>query len=204
MLDAVPNLQAGRKDLLIVSVSGNHGNSGCPVISLLTGRVAGMIVQYVPAPLLSVDRVPSAGYSTTIRVYGGGSRTMDHSNVDSSWGCQYCHCAEGASRDVGERFFTPRIVTRSTSYVYGWLSQHPHSTYWPRLKKPVDYDSCAGGRGAPFPHHRKQNGGGEDEEGEAVRSHRVYYPTAGGIGFVVRGFVAPRFLAPPEERLRSE
>ena len=58
MLDAVPNFPAGRKDLLIVSVSGNHGNSGCPVISLLTGRVAGMIVQYVPAPLLSVGQGP--------------------------------------------------------------------------------------------------------------------------------------------------
>jgi len=54
MLAAVPNFPAGRRDLLIVSVAGNHGDSGCPVISLLTGKVVGMIIQYVPAPLLSV------------------------------------------------------------------------------------------------------------------------------------------------------
>jgi hypothetical protein len=56
MLDVVPSFPAGRRDLLIVSVSGNHGDSGCPVISLLTGRVVGMIIQYVPAPLLSVGQ----------------------------------------------------------------------------------------------------------------------------------------------------
>jgi hypothetical protein len=54
MLDAVPNFPAGRHDLLVVSVAGNHGDSGCPIISLETGEVLGMIIQYVPAPLLSV------------------------------------------------------------------------------------------------------------------------------------------------------
>ena len=54
MLASVPNFPAGRRDLLIVSVSGNHGDSGCPVISLLTGEVVGMIIQYVPAPLLTL------------------------------------------------------------------------------------------------------------------------------------------------------
>ncbi|HTR24437.1 MAG TPA: serine protease [Terriglobales bacterium] len=57
MLDAVPIFPAGRRDLLIVSVSANHGNSGCPVISLLTGHVLGMIVQYVPAPLLPAANI---------------------------------------------------------------------------------------------------------------------------------------------------
>jgi S1-C subfamily serine protease len=54
MLEAVPNFPAGRHDLLIVSAAGNHGDSGCPVISLETGEVLGMIIEYVPAPLLSI------------------------------------------------------------------------------------------------------------------------------------------------------
>ena len=56
MLETVPNFPGGRKDLLIVSVSGNHGDSGCPVISLITGDVIGMLIQYVPAPVLSVGQ----------------------------------------------------------------------------------------------------------------------------------------------------
>lgn len=43
-----------RGELLIVSAAGNHGNSGCPLISLESGAVLGMVVQYVPAPLFSV------------------------------------------------------------------------------------------------------------------------------------------------------
>jgi S1-C subfamily serine protease len=54
MLETVPNFPAGREDLLIVSVAGNHGDSGCPVISLTTGDVIGMLIQYVPTPLVSV------------------------------------------------------------------------------------------------------------------------------------------------------
>jgi len=54
ILDAVPNFPAGRHELLIVSVAGNHGNSGCPIISLESGAVLGVIIQYVPAPLLSM------------------------------------------------------------------------------------------------------------------------------------------------------
>jgi hypothetical protein len=56
MLETVPNFPAGRRDLLIVSVAGNHGDSGCPVISLITGDVIGMLIQYVPAPLESVGQ----------------------------------------------------------------------------------------------------------------------------------------------------
>lgn len=56
MLETVPNFPVGRRDLLIVSVAGNHGDSGCPVISLTTGDVVGMLIQYVPAPLESTGR----------------------------------------------------------------------------------------------------------------------------------------------------
>ncbi len=40
-------------DNFIVSVAGNHGNSGGPVISLTTNEVIGVLVQYVPAPLIT-------------------------------------------------------------------------------------------------------------------------------------------------------
>ena len=38
-------------ELLLISVSGNHGNSGGPVIDLVSGRVVGVILSVVPAPL---------------------------------------------------------------------------------------------------------------------------------------------------------
>jgi S1-C subfamily serine protease len=38
-------------ELLQISVSGNHGNSGGPVIDLRSGRVVGVILSIVPAPL---------------------------------------------------------------------------------------------------------------------------------------------------------
>ena len=41
------------RDNFLVSVSGNHGNSGGPVISLSTNEVIGVLVQYVPAPLIT-------------------------------------------------------------------------------------------------------------------------------------------------------
>jgi S1-C subfamily serine protease len=41
---------AGQRELLQISVSGNKGNSGSPVISLDSGKVVGVIVQAVPAP----------------------------------------------------------------------------------------------------------------------------------------------------------
>ena len=41
-----------------MSVSGNMGNSGSPVISLRTGKVIGVIVQAVPSPLWSAQAVP--------------------------------------------------------------------------------------------------------------------------------------------------
>jgi S1-C subfamily serine protease len=51
-----PNAPIGRlpKDtgqLLQISVSANHGNSGGPVIDLSSGRVVGVILSIVPAPL---------------------------------------------------------------------------------------------------------------------------------------------------------
>ena len=54
-------------ELLQISVSGNHGNSGGPVIDLETGKVVGMIDQFVPAPLqlgkqiLTPDTFSSSG-----------------------------------------------------------------------------------------------------------------------------------------------
>lgn len=44
---------AGQRELLQVSVGANKGNSGGPVISLRTGKVIGVIIQLVPAPVLS-------------------------------------------------------------------------------------------------------------------------------------------------------
>ena len=41
------------RDNFVVSVAGNHGNSGGPVISLSTNEVIGVMVQYVPAPLIT-------------------------------------------------------------------------------------------------------------------------------------------------------
>jgi S1-C subfamily serine protease len=52
MLDAVQQFPAGRADLLVVSIAGNHGDSGCPLIDTYTGKVIGLIIQYVPAPLV--------------------------------------------------------------------------------------------------------------------------------------------------------
>src|SRR5271170_5826692 len=43
----------------------------------------------------------------------------------------------------------------------------------------VDYDSSAGGWGAPFPHHREEDRGGEEGEGEASNAHGHDYPMAG-------------------------
>jgi S1-C subfamily serine protease len=39
------------RDLLQISVSANHGNSGGPIIDLATGEVIGVLLQLVPAPL---------------------------------------------------------------------------------------------------------------------------------------------------------
>lgn len=44
---------AGQRELLQISVSGNKGNSGSPVISLRTGDVVGVVIQEIPAPLFS-------------------------------------------------------------------------------------------------------------------------------------------------------
>jgi S1-C subfamily serine protease len=40
-----------RRELLQISVSANHGNSGGPVINIASGEVVGVILQIVPAPL---------------------------------------------------------------------------------------------------------------------------------------------------------
>jgi S1-C subfamily serine protease len=50
-LDWVQDFPAGRHDLLVISISGNHGDSGCPLVDAHTGQVLGIITQYVPAPL---------------------------------------------------------------------------------------------------------------------------------------------------------
>jgi len=39
------------RELLQISVSANHGNSGGPIIDLATGEVIGVLLQLVPAPL---------------------------------------------------------------------------------------------------------------------------------------------------------
>jgi S1-C subfamily serine protease len=51
---------AGQRELVQISVSGNRGNSGGPVLSLKTGKVIGVVVQAVPAPLWSNQPVPVA------------------------------------------------------------------------------------------------------------------------------------------------
>lgn len=43
----------------------------------------------------------------------------------------------------------------------------------------ADYDSGAGGGGAPFAHHRKQDGGREEGKREASSRHGQYYLAAG-------------------------
>ena len=60
-----PNIEGvpgGRKQLLQISVSGNKGNSGSPVIELRTGKVIGVVVQVIPAPLYTAgpNNVPLA------------------------------------------------------------------------------------------------------------------------------------------------
>jgi len=56
----IAGVSAGRRDLVQVSASGNRGNSGGPVISLRTGKVVGVVVQAVPAPLWSNQPVAAA------------------------------------------------------------------------------------------------------------------------------------------------
>ncbi len=52
----VAGVPAGQRELLQISVSANHGNSGCPVIDLSSGQVVGVILQIVPAPLAMEGR----------------------------------------------------------------------------------------------------------------------------------------------------
>ncbi len=47
----VAGVPKDRGQLLQISVSANHGNSGGPVIDLASGQVVGVILQIVPAPL---------------------------------------------------------------------------------------------------------------------------------------------------------
>jgi S1-C subfamily serine protease len=47
----IARVQKDNFELLQISVSGNHGNSGGPVIDLRSGRVVGVILSIVPAPL---------------------------------------------------------------------------------------------------------------------------------------------------------
>jgi S1-C subfamily serine protease len=54
----IPGVPAGRRELLQISVSGNKGNSGCPVIDLRSGRVIGVIIQEMVSPLYSSVQGP--------------------------------------------------------------------------------------------------------------------------------------------------
>ena len=47
----IARLPKDTSELLQVSVSANHGNSGGPVIDLNSGLVVGVILSIVPAPL---------------------------------------------------------------------------------------------------------------------------------------------------------
>jgi len=60
IVNSAPSMRvpAGQRDLLQINVSGNKGDSGGPVISLRTGKVVGVIIQLVPAPVLSAIPVP--------------------------------------------------------------------------------------------------------------------------------------------------
>jgi S1-C subfamily serine protease len=48
----IARLPKDTSELLQISVSANHGNSGGPVIDLRSGRVVGVILSIVPAPLV--------------------------------------------------------------------------------------------------------------------------------------------------------
>jgi S1-C subfamily serine protease len=48
----IARLPKDTSELLQISVSANHGNSGGPVIDLQSGRVVGVILSIVPAPLV--------------------------------------------------------------------------------------------------------------------------------------------------------
>jgi len=48
----LPGVPAGRGPLLQIGVTANKGNSGSPVIDVESGKVIGIIIQEIPAPLL--------------------------------------------------------------------------------------------------------------------------------------------------------
>ncbi len=57
----LPGVPAGRKPLLQIGVTANKGNSGSPVIEVDSGEVIGIIIQEIPAPMLSnVPELPFA------------------------------------------------------------------------------------------------------------------------------------------------
>ena len=47
----VPKTPKDGRELLQISVNGNHGNSGGPVVDISTGKVIGVLLMVVPAPL---------------------------------------------------------------------------------------------------------------------------------------------------------
>ena len=58
---------AGQRELLQISVPGNEGNSGSPVLELDTGEVIGVVVQAQPAPLFTpMKQIPLAQSSGII------------------------------------------------------------------------------------------------------------------------------------------
>jgi S1-C subfamily serine protease len=50
---SAPGVPAGTNELLQIGVTANKGNSGSPVIEVKSGKVIGMIIQEMPAPLFS-------------------------------------------------------------------------------------------------------------------------------------------------------
>jgi len=57
----LPGVPAGQRPLLQIGVTVNMGNSGSPVIEVDSGKVIGIIIQEIPAPLVSnVPNLPVA------------------------------------------------------------------------------------------------------------------------------------------------
>ena len=53
MNPSAPSVPAGKLELLQVAVAANKGNSGSPVIEVRSGKVIGMLIMVMPAPLTS-------------------------------------------------------------------------------------------------------------------------------------------------------
>jgi hypothetical protein len=63
------------------------------------------------------------------------------------------------------------IDTETEAHQLLFVESPSHSLTASEEVCPVDYDSRAGGRGTPFPHHRKQDGCGKQREDESTALH---------------------------------